>query len=185
MTTYGTIPTSSGEGTSLEYLSRAKERIKTGLGSRRPWKEMFNLRSINLPHGVSDAFPRIKTNITYFRMNYAMIMLLILFLSLLWHPISLIVFVTLMAAWTFLYFLRDEPLVIFHRVIHDGVVLAVLSVVTIVSLLLTDVTVNLVVAVLVGVVVVVVHGGLRKTEDLCLDEYDVESGGYLASSSSS
>ncbi|KAI3775102.1 hypothetical protein L1987_49670 [Smallanthus sonchifolius] len=184
MTTYGTIPTSSGGGTNLEYLSRAKERIKTGLGTRRPWKEMFNLASINFPHGVSEAFPRIKTNIGYFRMNYAIIMLLILFLSLLWQPISLIVFVVLMAAWLFLYFLRDEPLVIFHRLIDDRVVLTVLSVVTLVLLLLTGATKNILVSVLVGLVVVVVHGVLRRTDNLCLDEDGVEAGGYLVASSS-
>ncbi|CAI9262230.1 unnamed protein product [Lactuca saligna] len=110
MTTYGTIPTSSGGGTNLEYLSRAKARIKSGLGTRRSWKEMFNFRSVDLPHGVSDAFSRIKINIGYFRMNYAILVLVILFLSLLWHPVSLIVFVVMMAAWLFLYFLRDEPL---------------------------------------------------------------------------
>ncbi|KAK9078348.1 hypothetical protein SSX86_002405 [Deinandra increscens subsp. villosa] len=188
MTTYGTIPTSSGgatgTGTNLEYLSRAKERIKTGLGTRRPWKEMFNFRSINLPHSVSEAFPRIKTNIGYFRMNYAIITLVILFMSLLWHPISLIVFLVLMAAWLFLYFLRDEPLVILHRVIDDRVVLAVLSVVTIVLLLLTGATMNILLAVLVGFVVVVIHAVLRRTEDLFLDEDGVEAGGYLVASSS-
>ncbi|KAI3814930.1 hypothetical protein L1987_14579 [Smallanthus sonchifolius] len=184
MTTYGTIPTSSSGGTNLEYLSRAKERIKTGLGTRRPWKEMFNLGSINFPHNVSEAFPRIKTNTGYFRMNYAIIILFILFLSLLWLPISLIVFVVLMAAWLFLYFLRDEPLLIFHRVIDDGVVLTVLSIVTIVLLLLTDAMVNILLSILVGAVAVVVHGVLRKTDDLCIDEYDVEAGGYLVDSSS-
>ncbi|KAK1416877.1 hypothetical protein QVD17_25996 [Tagetes erecta] len=185
MTTYGTIPTSSaGATTNLEYLSRAKQRIKTGLGTRRPWKEMFNLRSINLPHSISESFPRIKTNIGYFRMNYAIIILLILFLSLLWHPISLIVFVVLMAVWLFLYFLRDEPLVVFHRVIDDRAVLIVLAVVTIVLLLLTGATVNILVAVLVGFVVVVVHGVLRRTDDLCLDEDGDEAGGYLVASSS-
>ncbi|KAJ9559663.1 hypothetical protein OSB04_004823 [Centaurea solstitialis] len=70
---------------------------------------MLDLHSIGLPHGFSDAISRIKTNFGYFRMNYALIVLGILFLSLLWHPISLIVFVVSMAAWLFFYFLRDEP----------------------------------------------------------------------------
>ncbi|KAI4355525.1 hypothetical protein L6164_004288 [Bauhinia variegata] len=181
MTTYGTIPTSSSSkgpsSSNLDYISRAKQRIIVGLGARRPWKVMFNFHSFGLPAGVSDAISRIRINIAYFRMNYAMIVLLILFLSLLWHPISLIVFVVLMAAWLFLYFLRDEPLVIFNHLIDDRVVLIVMSVLTIVLLLLTDVTLNVVVAVLIGLVLMAVHGALRRTEDLFLD--DEETAGLM------
>lgn len=179
MTTYGTIPTSSTSGTkNLEYISRAKARIKAGLSTRRSWNEMFNFNSINLPHGLFNSFSRIKTNINYFRANYAIIMLLILFLSLLFHPISLIVFVVMMAAWLFLYFLRDEPLVIFHRMIGDRAVLIVLSIVTVVLLLLTGATMNIFSSVLIGFVVVVIHAAFRKTDDLLLDDDNVESGGY-------
>ncbi|KAL4560034.1 hypothetical protein LXL04_032182 [Taraxacum kok-saghyz] len=182
MTSYGTIPASDG-GTKVEFLSRAKERIQTGLGISRPWKEMFDIHSINIPHGFADAISRIKTNFGYFRMNYAMIVLVVLFLSLLWHPISLIVFIVSMAAWLFLYFLRDEPLMIFHYTIDDRVILGVLSVVTIGLLLLTGATMNILVSVLIGLAFVVVHAALRKTEDLCLDEDGVEAGGFLAASS--
>ncbi|KAI3512549.1 hypothetical protein L1887_19865 [Cichorium endivia] len=182
MTSYGTIPVSDG-GTKVEFLSRAKERIQTGLGVSRPWKEMFNLHSINIPHGFADAVSRIKTNFGYFRMNYAMIVLAVLFLSLLWHPISLIVFVVSMAAWLFFYFLRDEPLVIFHYTIDDRAVLAVLSAVTVALLLLTGATMNILLSVLIGLAVVVVHAAFRKTDDLCLDEDGVEAGGFLAASS--
>ncbi|XVE88737.1 hypothetical protein DITRI_Ditri19aG0092900 [Diplodiscus trichospermus] len=183
MTTYGTIPTSSSPGASanLEYLSRAKERIKEGLGARRPWKFMFNIRSINFPGNVSEAISRVRTNVSYFRVNYAIIVLLILFLSLLWHPISLIVFVVMMAAWFFLYFLRDEPLVVFNRTIDDRVVLIVLGVLTIVFLLLTDATLNILVSLLIGVVVVLVHASLRRTDDL----NDEESAGLMTGPPSS
>ncbi|XP_022844472.1 PRA1 family protein F3-like [Olea europaea var. sylvestris] len=181
MTSYGTIPTSSspaGNPVNLEYISRAKERIKAGLGTRRPWREMFNFRCFNLP-STSGAFSRIKTNLAFFRMNYVIIVLLILFLSLLWHPISLIVFIVMMAIWLFLYFLRDEPLMIFGWLITDCVVLIVLSVVTIVVLLLTHATTNILVSLLVGVVVVLIHAVVRKTDDLYVDEE--AAGGLLTS----
>ncbi|KAL4572871.1 hypothetical protein LXL04_019659 [Taraxacum kok-saghyz] len=155
--------------------SDTKWTLQTGLGTRRPWKEMFNLGSINFPQGISEAFSRVKMNIGYFRMNYAIVVLVILFLSLLWHPISLIVLTVLMAAWLFLYFLRGEPLTIFHRVIDDRVVLGVLSVVTIVLLLLTDATMNIVLSILGGIVLVLIHAVLRKTEDLYLDEEGLEA----------
>ncbi|KAL5579511.1 hypothetical protein UlMin_011953 [Ulmus minor] len=185
MTNYGTIPTSSAAGNTaanLEYISRAKERIKAGLGTRRPWKLMFNFHSLGFPSGMADAIGRIRTNAGYFRMNYAIIVLIILFLSLLWHPISLIVFIVMMAAWLFLYFLRDEPLVFFGRTIDDRVVMIVLAVLTIVFLLLTHATLNILVALLIGVAVVVAHAAVRKTDDLFLDE---ENAGLMGASSSS
>ncbi|KAJ8773932.1 hypothetical protein K2173_009363 [Erythroxylum novogranatense] len=172
MTTYGTIPTSSSPGVSanLEYISRAKERIKAGLGARRPWKLMFDIHSLRFPANFQEALTRVRTN------NYAIIVLLIIFLSLLWHPISLIVFIAMMAAWLFLYFLRDEPLVVFSRTINDRIVLIVLSVLTIVFLLLTRVTLNVLVALLIGVVIILVHGLIRKADNLFLDE---ESSGLM------
>lgn len=176
MTNYGSIPTSSSPSANLEYISRAKERIKAGLATRRPWKMMCNIYSLGFPKGVADAIGRVRTNLAYFRMNYAIIVLVILFLSLLWHPISLIVFVVMMAVWLFLYFLRDEPLAIFGRTIDDRIVLIVLSVLTIVFLLLTHATSNVLIALLIGAVVVVVHAAVRKTDDLFLDE---ENAGLL------
>ncbi|CAM8954296.1 unnamed protein product [Rhodiola kirilowii] len=131
MTDYGTIPTSSvsdtATKTNLEFVSRAKERIRSGLGTRRPWKVFLNFHELDLSLNFSGAFKRIKSNLSYFRMNYAIIVLMILFLSLLWHPISLMVLVAMLAVWLFLYFLRDDPLVVFRRTIDDRVVLVVLS----------------------------------------------------------
>ncbi|XP_004486817.1 PRA1 family protein F3 [Cicer arietinum] len=175
MTTYGTIPTSSSTPTNLEFISRAKERIKTGLGTRRPWKIMFNFRSFNLPTGFSDAISRVKTNIGYFQMNYAIVFLIVIFLSLLWHPISLIVFVVLIAAWLFLYFLRDEPLVIFGRVVSDRIILVLMAIITIGLLLLTGAILNILLAVVIGVVLVLVHAAIRNTHDLFLDEEEALS----------
>ncbi|KAI8022323.1 PRA1 family protein F2 [Camellia lanceoleosa] len=183
MTTYGTIPTSlpAGGSSKLEFFSRAKDRIRADLGTPRPWKLMISPHSISVPGGPAEAAARVSTNASFFRMNYAIVVLFALFLGLLWHPISLIVFLVMMCAWLFLYFLRDEPLVIFNRTIDDCTVLMVLSVFTILFLFLTDVTVNIVVGLVVGVVVVVVHGVLRRTDDLVMvDEEEGEVGSGVA-----
>ncbi|XP_071742440.1 PRA1 family protein F3-like [Rutidosis leptorrhynchoides] len=186
MSTYGTIPDSSDTSavgiTKAEFLTRAIKRIKTNLGVKRPWKEMFSIHSLNLPHGFPDTISRTKTNVAYFRMNYAIIVLGVLFLSLIWHPISLIVFIVLMAVWLFLYLLRDEPLVILHYTIDDRVILTVLSVVTTCLLLLTGTTLNILVSVMIGVAVVLIHAIFRKNDDLCLDEDGAEADGFLPAS---
>uniref|UniRef100_A0A1D1YYW8 PRA1 family protein n=1 Tax=Anthurium amnicola TaxID=1678845 RepID=A0A1D1YYW8_9ARAE len=178
MTTYGAIPTASpSHETGLEFLSRAKERGRAALATRRPWREMVHRHAFGVPHGIGDAYLRIRTNAGYFTMNYAIVVLVVLFLSLIWHPLSLVVFVVMMAVWLFLYFLRDEPLVLFHRTIGDRVVLIVLSVVTLAALLLTHATVNILVSVLLGLALVLVHAAFRKTDDLFLEEEASRPGG--------
>ncbi|MED6217524.1 hypothetical protein PIB30_018538 [Stylosanthes scabra] len=174
MTTYGTIPattsSSSPSTQNLVYISRVKNRVKAGLGTRRPWKTMFDPRSFGIPTTISQAMSRLRINVPYFRMNYAMLALFILFISLLWHPISLIVFLLLMSLWLFLYFLRDQPLLLYGHVIDDRIIVVVMTIFTVAVLLLTDATVNILVAVAVGVMVVAVHAAFRKTQDLFLDE---------------
>ncbi|KAL5222853.1 hypothetical protein ABZP36_027566 [Zizania latifolia] len=104
------------------------------------------------------------------RHELAIAVLVVVFLSLLWHPVSLIVFLVCMIAWLFLYFLRDEPIVLFGRVVGDGAVLAVLAVVTFALLLLTNATSNILSALLIGLVIVVLHAALHKAEDNVDDE---------------
>lgn len=178
MTTYGTIPTSSSSApANLEFISRAKERIKSGFAERRPWKLMLDIRSIRLPSGFPDALSRVRTNLSFFRTNYAMVFLFILFLSLLWHPISMIVFIVVFVAWFYLYFFRDEPLVLLGRQVDDRVVLGFLGVVTVVALVLTSVWLNVLVSILIGAFLVALHATFRGTEDLYLDEQEAGDGG--------
>ncbi|KAG7036438.1 PRA1 family protein F2, partial [Cucurbita argyrosperma subsp. argyrosperma] len=176
--TYGTIPTSSATAAAnLEYISRAKQRFKDGLGHRRPWRLIADYRSFTLPSNLHDTLSRIKVNLAYFRMNYAIVVLVILFLALLWHPISLIVLIVMMTLWLFLYFLRDQPLILAGRVVEDWVILLILSIFTIGFLFLTNATLNIVIALLIGAIVVVAHAAMRKTENLYLDE---EAAGLMA-----
>ncbi|PKA58994.1 PRA1 family protein F2 [Apostasia shenzhenica] len=190
MTTYGTNPSSAGDSPSLGFISRAKERGKSALASRRPWREMVHSHGFSLPPSLGEAYLRIRTNAAYFAVNYAIVVLLIVFLRLLWHPVSLIVFTVMMAAWLFFYFLRDQPLVLLGRTIDESIVLIGLSVVTLVLLLLTNATANILSSLSTGLVVVLIHAVLRITDDLFLDEEATGPGrwytavGETASSSS-
>lgn len=111
-----------------------------------------------------------------------MFVLLVLFLALLWHPISLLVFVVMMVAWLFLFFLRDEPLVVFGRTIDDRLILTVLAVLTLVFLFLTSATVNILVGLAVGLGVVVLYSVFRRTDDLFVDEEAAVAGGLVGRS---
>ncbi|KAJ9188037.1 hypothetical protein P3X46_003437 [Hevea brasiliensis] len=171
---FGSLPSTTTPPT---FISRATNNATTTFfAKRRPWLQLIQFSSFTRPYSFGEAIARIKFNLFYFRVNYTMIILFILFLSLLWHPLSMIVFLIVFVAWFFLYFFRDEPLVILHRTIDDRVVLGVLAVVTIVALVLTRVWLNVLVSILIGLAVVVLHAAIRGTDDLYLDEQDVGDG---------
>lgn len=170
MTTYGTIPTAAPPSSNLQLISQAKHRIQAGLGTRRPWMDMVQLHYLALPSSFGQVVERIKVNGAFFRMNYAIITLFILFVSLLWQPMSLIVFILVLIAWLFLYFLRDEPLIVFGRLIDDRMVLVALLLLTIIALFFTHARDNLIVALSVSLVVIVLHGAVRETDDIFFDD---------------
>ncbi|KAF3666988.1 PRA1 family protein E [Capsicum annuum] len=146
--------------------------------TRRPWRVFFDYTPISLPYNYSEAMSRVRRNLNYFRINYAMIILVILFLSLVYHPISMIVFLAISLAW--LYYFREETIVILGTHLDDRLVLVGLGLVTVVALAITNVGLNVLVALIIGSFVLGLHGALRGTEDLFLDENEAAEGGLLS-----
>ncbi|KAJ7979939.1 PRA1 family protein [Quillaja saponaria] len=168
--------------TSTEFLSGFKETGQSIIATRRPWSQLLGLSALSLPSSLSDATTRITQNVTHFFFNYTLIILIIIFLSLIYQPFSMIVFLIVFVGWYFLYFSRDDPLTLFNFVIEDRIVVAGLGIFTIVSLVWMHVWVNLVVSLAIGAVLVSLHAALRGTEDLVMDDQESPYGTLLSES---
>lgn len=160
-------------------ISRVSETTQAAVGRQRPWSELMDRKAFDKPESFADAVSRLLKNVRYFRMNYIIFMLVVIGLSLLWHPVSLIVLAILVVAWVYLYFGRTEPVVIFNRTCSENQVLIVLGIATIVGLFLTKASSTLASALVIGIVAILLHGSLRRSDDLFLDEQENQaSGGY-------
>ncbi|KAL0009845.1 hypothetical protein SO802_004953 [Lithocarpus litseifolius] len=103
--------------------------------TRCPWRELVQPFSSTRPYTLGKATAHVKRNLD---------------LSLLGHPISMIVFLAIFVAWSFFYFRRNCPLLLFHITVDDRIILALLSIITIVALVLTDVWLNVLVLLTLG-----------------------------------
>ncbi|KAL4565177.1 hypothetical protein LXL04_029262 [Taraxacum kok-saghyz] len=191
-TGYGGIPSSSAVSNSSAttpppaspstIFARARFHTENFVAKRRPWRDFFDYSAISRPISYEDAMARIRQNLNYFRVNYAMVMLLIIFISLIYQPISMIIFLIVLVAWLFLYFFRDprSPIMIFNRVIDDRVVLTSLSLLTIFALAFTNVGMNVFVSLIIVVAIVGFHAAFRNPDDLFLDEQEAAEGGLVS-----
>ncbi|KAF5736537.1 PRA1 family protein B1 [Tripterygium wilfordii] len=164
------------------FISRISSSIRHGLSQRRPWYELVDRTSMNRPDSLSEAASRIRKNLSYFKVNYMTMLAVVLALSLLSHPFSLLVLVGLLAAWIFMYLFRpsDQPLVLFGRSFSDRETLGGLVILTIVVVFLTSVGSLLISALMVGVAIVCLHGAFRVPEDLFLDDQEPANTGFLS-----
>ncbi|CAM8938203.1 unnamed protein product [Rhodiola kirilowii] len=181
---YGAIPTTSSttaaSSSDISFFSSVQYTAQSAIAMRRPWKEFFSYSSLSRPLGYREAMTRIRHNVSHFRVNYVIVTLFVLFMSLLYHPISMIVFLVVFVAWFFLYFFRDEPVRVWNWTIGDRVVALVLGLVTVVALVLTRVGLNVLVSLLIVVSIIGLHAAFRCTENVYLDEESAAEGGLLS-----
>lgn len=172
MSKYGTFPRSSSAppstGPSSPFLPilQVEERGGGGasrLATHRPWRELTDPRALSLPpRGLANLLRRGRSNLGYFSGNYAALVLLAVFLSLIWRPVAQLAFLACMVAWLALFFLRDEHVVLCGRAVPEGLVLAALSAITLAVLLVTGPVVSVLKALLVGLGVVVIHAVVHR-----------------------
>ncbi|WOH08076.1 hypothetical protein DCAR_0727513 [Daucus carota subsp. sativus] len=173
-------PTATSAITS--FFVNISETVRHRLAHCRPWSELVDRSAFAKPESVSDATARIRKNYTYFRVNYLILIAIVMAFSLVTHPISLILLLGLLASWIFLYLFRpsDPPLVIWGRTYSEREILGILVITTIAVIFLTSVGYVLTSALMVGLAIVSGHGAFRVPEDLFLDEQDSASTGFLS-----
>ncbi|XP_047310882.1 PRA1 family protein B4-like [Impatiens glandulifera] len=164
------------------FISNISETVRNGFAQRRPWSELIDRSAFSRPDSISEATQRIRKNYSYFRVNYSALIAVVLGISLLSNPFSLILLVALLAAWIFLYLFRpaDQPVVFFGRTYSDKETLGILVITSIVVIFLTSVGSVLISALVVGLAIVCTHGAFRMPEDLFLDDQEVGSTGFLS-----
>ncbi|KAI5670430.1 hypothetical protein M9H77_10794 [Catharanthus roseus] len=164
------------------FINRLSSSLRQGFSQRRPWSELIDRTSFARPDTLSEAASRVRKNFSYFRVNYISVLALVLALSLLSHPLSLLVLFALLGSWCFLYLFKpsDQPLVIFGRTFSDRETLGILVVSTIVVVFLTSVGSLLISALLIGLGIVCTHGAFRVPEDLFLDDQEPANVGFLS-----
>lgn len=165
------------------FLTRLLGYTRHALSNRRPWIELVDRTAFSRPESLTEAASRVRKNFSYFRVNYLTLLALVLAVSLLSHPFTLVILLSLLAAWLFLYSFRpsDQPLVIMGRTFSDFETLICLVTVTVIVIFLTSVGSLLITAGMVGMGIVCAHGSFRMPEDLFLDEQETSGGPGLFS----
>lgn len=190
------LPVSGSEGTGesrsasaiaaaapvVAILKHVSGSVRQSFSHCRPWLELADLSAISRPASFADATSRIRKNLTYFRANYITVLSAVIAISLISHPFSLFILVSLVSAWLFLYVQRpsDQPLVIGSRTFSDKEMLGILLAMTAVVIFFTSVVSLLVSGTLMGIGIVCAHGAIRLPEDLFLDEQEAPGSGLFS-----
>ncbi|XP_052206905.1 PRA1 family protein D-like [Diospyros lotus] len=144
----------------------------------RPWRLLLDVSALSVPVSFSEAAFRLRANFLYFRVNYAIISLIVLLLSLVFRPLSLIIFLLILAAWFYLYLSRDEPVTVFDFPIDDRLMLIVLGLVTVLDLFLSHIWWNVFVSLVISAVMLGLHAVIRAPEDV--DDQESPYGALLS-----
>eukprot|EP00899_Mesostigma_viride_P013037 jgi/Mesvir1/21734/Mv04144-RA.1 len=162
-------------------LGRIQNSIKQVLSQRRPWAELVDRNAFQRPLSFAEASSRVKKNVSYFKVNYAICLATVATIVILLHPSSLFILLTLVGLWGYLFVVRQEPLIVGGRIITDRELLLGMSVGTfVIVFFLTSVGTVIASALGFGLTGILAHGAMRVPDDLFLDEDPNASGGFLS-----
>ncbi|KAI3517482.1 hypothetical protein L1887_16697 [Cichorium endivia] len=164
------------------FFSRLSSSLRQSFSQRRPWYELIDRSTLARPESFSEATSRIRKNFSYFRVNYTALLAFVIALSLLTHPLSLLVLLCLLAAWIFLYLFRpsDNPLILCGRTFSDRETLVLLVLSSVIVVFLTNVGSLMISALLIGLAILCIHGAFKVPEDLFLDDQEPPNAGFLS-----
>ncbi|XP_055823126.1 PRA1 family protein G2 [Solanum dulcamara] len=174
--TYTTIPISGGD-----VINRSIQNLYTFLSRSRPWPEFLaGASAVDIPTSFSDAAIRVRRNFKYFSVNYAIVISACAACSLIGSPVLLIFASLISASWLILLFFREDPMVVLGHQVSDLAVISVLVTVSASTVWFTGILNNLMIGIVIGVLLSVIHGGLRNPEGLFVDEDDAVSTGLIS-----
>jgi hypothetical protein len=158
-----------------QLFSRGQEIVGAALMNKRPWSEMVDRSTFAKPESLKDAMSRLHKNLNYFRINYGILMLVVVALSLLVNPSSIFFIALVLAGWTYLFLVRKEPLIVFGRTFSEREVVLSMIGISIPLIVFSGIANVLLSAGLIGLFLVAAHGAFKVPDDLFLLDDDQEA----------
>ncbi|KAL8251913.1 hypothetical protein R6Q59_035606 [Mikania micrantha] len=164
------------------FFSRLTTTLRHSFSQRRPWFELVDRSTFCRPETLSETTSRIKKNLSYFHVNYIVIIGIVTVLSLLSHPFPLFFLVSLLAAWIYLYLFRppDQPAFVFDRTFPDRDILGILIISSILIVFLTGLGSLLISSIVFGFGITCVHAAFRVPQEVFVEDQDPMNTGYLS-----
>ncbi|KAF6263896.1 PRA1 family protein-domain-containing protein [Scenedesmus sp. NREL 46B-D3] len=157
--------------------SRLREYATSTFEQRKPWGEVLERTSFSKPSSLQEAAGRLRKNAGYFKINYLIVILLTVAITLLTHPSSLLVLGSLAASWVYVFAIRQGPLVINGKELSEREKLLGMSGISfLVVFMLTSVANVLFSALTLSCAIIGLHGATRVPDDLFLDDADSNRG---------
>ena len=100
------------------------------VSQRRPWSKLLDSSALSKPHNIVDMNARLRSNLSEYSANYALLVVAVVSLALLSHPGSLVVVALLAAGWVSLLTRPDTPVVVSGRTVSRQEQIAAAAVVS-------------------------------------------------------